>query len=316
MIEMTELHEWMNTDMPVVVKRLEQSILGEFHVETGDSFGFSGCGEVIEILDDLLSIVFPGCYGKETIQLDELTFFLHDQLRHINRRLMKHMKVAFRTRCAGENDCAHRECEMRAQKTLISFIESIPDIRQILIKDIRSAQAGDPAATSLDEIVLAYPFVEAIATHRIAHSLYTLGVPIIPRVMSERAHSHTGIDIHPGAQIGEGFFIDHGTGVVIGETCRIGKNVMLYQGVTLGARSPFDRNGKPRIGEKRHPDVEDDAIIYSNATILGGSTVIGKGSIIGGNTWITESVPPNTFVYRTSQYAESQKMKQVALSGV
>lgn len=307
-----DLHNWMNTEMPETVKRLEQSILEDFHVETGEHFGFSGCNEIIEVLDDLLGIVFPGCYGKETVQLDELTYYLHDKLRHINRRLIKHLKVVFHTKCT-ERSCNHTECDDRARETLVAFINSLPEIRELLINDIRSARAGDPAATSLDEIVLAYPFVEAIATHRIAHQLYALGVPIIPRIMAERAHSRTGIDIHPGAEIAEGFFIDHGTGVVIGETCRIGKNVKIYQGVTLGALSPFDRDGKPKTGQKRHPDVEDDVIIYANATILGGKTVIGTGSIIGGNTWITRSVEPYSFVYRTPQFTESQDVKSVAI---
>jgi serine O-acetyltransferase len=303
-----DLHDWMNTAMPQTVSRLETSILGDFHVETGDYFGYTGCGEIIEILDDLLGVIFPGCYGKEQVELGDLTYYLNDQLRHINRRLVKHLKVVFHTKCR-ERECNHFECDDRARTTLIEFVESLPEIRRLLLSDIRTARESDPAATSLDEIVLAYPFVEAIATHRLAHRLYTLGVPIIPRIMSERAHSHTGIDIHPGAAIEEGFFIDHGTGVVIGETCRIGRNVKIYQGVTLGALSPFDRDGKPKIGQKRHPDVEDNVIIYANATILGGSTVIGKGSVIGGNTWITRSVPPNSVVYRTAQFTDSQETR-------
>ena len=168
----------------------------------------------------------------------------------------------------------------------------------MLLEDISTALAGDPAAYSIDEIVLSYPFIDAVATYRMAHNLYTQGVPIIPRIMSERSHSTTGIDIHPGAMIDPGFFIDHGTGVVIGETCTIGTNVKLYQGVTLGALSPFDRDGIPKKGQKRHPDIEDDVIIYANATILGGETVIGRGAVIGGNTWITRSVPPGATVKR------------------
>ena len=300
------INEWI----PETVARLERSILEEFHVETGEYFGFNGCAEIIEILDDLLSVVFPGCYGSETVRLDELNYYLFDRVRHINRGLITQLKVVFKTKYDG-GDLSDAECDDRAHETLISFIDSLPEIRGRLIKDIRAARAGDPAAKSLDEIVLAYPFVDAVATHRIAHRLYELGVPIIPRFMAERAHSRTGIDIHPGAQVGDGFFIDHGTGVVVGETCRIGHNVKIYQGVTLGALSPFDHEGKPKTGQKRHPDVEDDVIIYANATILGGSTVVGKGSIIGGNTWITESVPPSSYVYRTPQYAESQRVRAV-----
>ncbi|MBQ6673970.1 MAG: serine acetyltransferase, partial [Spirochaetia bacterium] len=189
----------------------------------------------------------------------------------------------------------------RAAQVMEALFKALPQIRATLITDIEAAKKGDPAAESLDEIVFSYPFLEAIATHRIAHELYKENVPIIPRMMSERAHSRTGIDIHPGATIGESFFIDHGTGVVIGETTTIGNRVKIYQGVTLGALSPFDSQGAPLIGKKRHPDIQDDVIIYANATILGGNTVIGKGSIIGGNTWITKSVPPNSLIYNTKE---------------
>jgi serine O-acetyltransferase len=181
------------------------------------------------------------------------------------------------------------------------LMESLPEIRELLLEDVQAAFDGDPAAQYVDEIVLSYPCIEAIATYRLAHMLYEINVPIIPRIMAERAHSRTGIDIHPGAKIGARFFIDHGTGVVIGETTVIGKNVKIYQGVTLGALSPFDKDGKPLKGEKRHPDIEDDVIIYANATILGGKTKIGKGAIIGGNTWITKSVPAGAFIYRTEK---------------
>lgn len=292
-----DLNRWLNASMPATVNRLEESILQEYHVETGDSFGLSGCIEIVEILDDLLAVLFPGCYGKEDIHLDEITYYLNDKLRLISRRLARHLTVVFRYQCRHEHK-KRCECDDRAKDTLVSLIEDLPDIRSVLLQDIDAAKAGDPAAYSLDEIVLSYPFIEAIATHRIAHCLYIQGVPIIPRIMSERAHSKTGIDIHPGAVIGPGFFIDHGTGVVIGETCTIGTNVKLYQGVTLGAVSPFDKEGRPKKGQKRHPDIEDDVIIYANATILGGKTVIGKGSIIGGNAWITRSVPAGSMVKR------------------
>jgi serine O-acetyltransferase len=294
---MTDLNDWLNTTMPDTVKKLEQSIITKYHAETGDYLGLAGCAEVIEILDDLLAVIFPGCYGKERIAIDEIAFYLHDSLRHIARRLVRHLYSVFQYQCHHERT-ERCECTTRSEEILSIFIEALPEIRTILLKDIDTALAGDPAAYSLDEIVLSYPFIEAIATHRLAHNLYTQGVPIIPRIMSERAHSRTGIDIHPGARIQPGFFIDHGTGVVIGETCTIGKNVKIYQGVTLGARSPFDTDGEPRKGQKRHPDIEDDVIIYANATILGGQTVIGKGAIIGGNTFITKSIAPGSVVTR------------------
>ncbi|MEW5816311.1 MAG: serine O-acetyltransferase EpsC, partial [Spirochaetota bacterium] len=235
--------------------------------------------------------------SKEKIAKKELSLYLSDMISHVSYKFLKALKDVFHYKCT-ENNCETCDCDERAQSALRHLLQALPEIRKMLIKDIKAAYAGDPAATSLEEIVLSYPYIEAIASHRIAHILYQEKVPIIPRIMSERSHSLTGIDIHPGAEIGEGFFIDHGTGVVIGETCRIGKNVKLYQGVTLGALSPFDKEGKPKKGQKRHPTIEDDVIIYANATILGGSTVIGKGAIIGGNTWIVKSIPPGAKVYK------------------
>jgi len=180
-----------------------------------------------------------------------------------------------------------------------AFVARLPDVRRLVETDVEAAYEGDPAATSKMEVVMSYPGLYAVTVHRMAHELYRLGVPIIPRIMSEIAHSKTGIDIHPGATIGERFFIDHGTGVVIGETAVIGRNVKLYQGVTLGALS-FDKDpatGALVKGIKRHPNVEDDVVIYAGATILGGETTIGRGSEIGGNVWLKDSVPPNSRVY-------------------
>ncbi len=189
--------------------------------------------------------------------------------------------------------------ERKAKEIVAEFVRALPEIKRLVDSDVEAAYEGDPAATSPMEVVMAYPGLYAVAIHRLAHELYRLKVPIIPRVMSELAHSKTGIDIHPGATIGERFFIDHGTGVVIGETTVIGRNVKLYQGVTLGALS-FDKDpttGALVKGVKRHPNVEDDVVIYAGATILGGNTVIGRGSEIGGNVWLRESVPPFSRVY-------------------
>ena len=178
------------------------------------------------------------------------------------------------------------------------MFDELPAIRALLQTDVEAAYEGDPAATTRDEIILSYPFLEAIATQRVAHLLYRAEVPLIPRMMTEWAHAKTGIDIHPGASIGSHFFIDHGTGVVIGETCRIGAHVKLYHGVTLGARSfAKDEQGRIKKGGKRHPDVEDHVTIYPNATVLGGETVIGRNSTIGGNVFLMHSVPPNSLVY-------------------
>ena len=285
-----EINEWMKKKLPGVVDRLEESILSGFDVESQIGLGLAGRQEIYEVLDDLLAVLFPGSYGKEKITRKEINFYISDLLRHISLKIGRHIKEVFMYRCKKDK-CSNCSCEQRAEEALMHLIESLPRIRAVLLDDIQAAFEGDPAAKYIDEIVLSYPCIEAIATYRIAHLLYELNVPIIPRILSERAHSRTGIDIHPGAKIGPRFFIDHGTGVVIGETTVIGNNVKIYQGVTLGALSPFDKDGKPRKGEKRHPDIEDDVIIYANATILGGETVIGKGAIIGGNTWITKSVP-------------------------
>ena len=184
--------------------------------------------------------------------------------------------------------------ESSADAVVLRFVERLPEVRRRLAEDVEAAFEGDPAAKSFAEIVVAYPSIRAIAVYRLAHELHILGVPVLPRMMTEHAHDRTGIDIHPGAKIGRRFFIDHGTGVVIGETCEIGDNVRLYQGVTLGARSP--RHGESLRGQKRHPTIEDDVTIYAGATILGGETVIGSGSVIGGNVWLMESVPPGSKV--------------------
>jgi len=299
------INEWMNTKLPEIVTALEQSIRKSSIFDSDDGLDLAGRNEIYMVLEDILAALFPGCYSRERVQSGEINFFLTDTIRHICFKLGKHIREVYKYRCLKDK-CTTCNCEERANKALTHLIESLVSIRAILMEDLHAAFEGDPAAQYLDEILLSYPCVEAIATYRIAHLLYELDVPIIPRIMSEYAHSHTGIDIHPGATIGPGFFIDHGTGVVIGETCRIGRNVKIYQGVTLGALSPFDKEGNPRKGQKRHPDIEDDVIIYANATILGGRTVIGRGSIIGGNTWITQSVPPGSQVFSRERNRDNQ----------
>lgn len=290
-----DLNEWMNKKLPKIVDELEIRVASSY-VSVEDGLDLAGRNEIYELLDDILAVLFPSCFSKDKPDRNEVNFFIADMLRHISFKLGKHIREVLKYRCKKEN-CENCDCDKHASDILQQVIESFPELRATLGEDIQAAFEGDPAARYIDEIVLSYPCVEAIATYRIAHLLYDLKVPIIPRIMSERAHSRTGIDIHPGAVIGSRFFIDHGTGVVIGETCTIGKNVKIYQGVTLGAKSPFDKDGNPRKDQKRHPDIEDDVIIYANATILGGHTVIGKGSIIGGNTWIIRSVPPGSHIY-------------------
>lgn len=289
-------NEWMNSRLPVIVDKLEEGILLNSDIHNNEGLDLTGRNDIYEILDNLLAVLFPSCFSKESFDKQETGFFLSDSLRHISFKLNKHIRDVFKYRCKKTN-CDACNCNERANDALIQLVESLPSIRAILMEDIQSAFDGDPAAQFIDEIILSYPCIEAIATYRIAHLLYSIDVPIIPRVMSERAHSRTGIDIHPGAKIGPRFFIDHGTGVVIGETSTIGRNVKLYQGVTLGALSVVDKDGNLKKGEKRHPDIGDNVVIYANATILGGETVIGSNSIIGGNTWIIKSVPPGSKIY-------------------
>ncbi|MFC1584332.1 serine O-acetyltransferase EpsC [Fibrobacterota bacterium] len=294
------MEDWINKALPEITSQLEKNIKSGVHVETEGGLNISGRQAIYDLLDDMLSALFPSVFSAERVPNKDLNFFLGDVLRHVCYKLSKVTREVLEYHCA-KNDCDDCDCENIAEESTRAVMKSLPEIRVRLTEDISSAYEGDPAAGSADEILLGYPCIEAIATYRIAHVLYEMEIPIIPRIMAERAHSKTGIDIHPGARIGKRFFIDHGTGVVIGETCTIGNNVKLYQGVTLGALSPFDKDGKPLKGKKRHPDIQDDVIIYANATILGGETVIGKGSIIGGNTWITRSVPPGEVVYNKNK---------------
>jgi serine O-acetyltransferase len=295
-----DLLEWVNKRVPQIADKLQKNIVAGFYAQDEEGLDLSGRTAIYEVLNDLLAVLFPGFYSKEKVSKKEIKFFVGDQLRHVSLKLGKIIHEIFKFHCKRTN-CRNCTCELQAEIALVKLIESLPDIRTDLMKDIEAAYAGDPAATCVEEIILSYPCIEAIATYRIAHLLYSLDVPLVPRIMSEHAHSRTGIDIHPGADIAPGFFIDHGTGVVIGETTTIGRNVRLYQGVTLGALSPFDKQGHPKRGKKRHPDIEDEVIIYANATILGGNTRIGKGAIIGGNTWITRSVPPGAKVYKEQE---------------
>ena len=261
-------------------------------------FALAGRKAIYHILDELIGVLFPGCHGEDPLPADGATSAVSNRLKDISSMLKEQAEKAFRYQCAFDRckDCG--DCERKAGAAVDSLLASLPEIQETLQEDIAAAYEGDPAAASVMEVVMSYPGLQAIIVHRIAHVLYKSGVPMIPRIMSEHAHSQTGIDIHPGAMIGPRFFIDHGTGVVIGETTVIGRNVKLYQGVTLGAVSfPKDKDGNPIKGIKRHPNVEDNVTIYAGATILGGSTTIGAGSEVGGNVWLTHSVPPNSRVY-------------------
>ena len=270
---------------------------------------------IIEILGDLMELLYPGYHRRQNLHMGNVIYHvgdlvdgLHDKLTQQIARALRHESQRSAQMSSASNQAdspalpqsaENSLCDFEAiaQQKAIQFLRKIPDLRYLLEEDVHAAYQGDPAAKSYHEIVFCYPGLEAITIYRIAHELHLLGVPLIPRIMTEYAHSKTGIDIHPGAQIGHSFFIDHGTGVVIGETCVIGNNVKIYQGVTLGALSfPRDADGKIIRGMKRHPTIEDEVVIYANATILGGDTVIGHHSVIGSNVWLTHSVPPHTVV--------------------
>ena len=248
--------------------------------------------KVIEVLELLIEVLFPGYTGLRTITSSNIGFVIGDILCEVKTTLAEQVKRALCHQCKIKN-CSDCDCPMLAEEATLHLLKQIPRIRQQLKTDIQAAFDSDPAAKSFVEIVLSYPGLAAIATHRIAHELYLKKIPLIPRIMSENAHQKTGIDIHPGAELGEYFFIDHGTGIVIGETAVIGKNVKIYQGVTLGALAPTQ--AESFRGKKRHPTIEDDVTIYAEATILGDVT-IGKGTVIGGNVWIKESVPEGVSV--------------------
>jgi len=253
--------------------------------------------EVVEILKDLREILYPGYGRRQNLHMGNVGVHVGDLIEDLHDRLTVQIARALQHDCAEPVDL-DTDFAAEAQLIAIQFLETLPSIRATLADDARAAFDGDPAARNLDEILFCYPGVSAVTVFRIAHELHRLQVPLIPRMMTEYAHGKTGIDIHPGATIGRRFFIDHGTGVVIGETTEIGVGVKVYQGVTLGALSfPRDEStGELVRGTKRHPTIEDGVVIYANATILGGRTVIGRDSVIGSSAWITRSVAPQTVV--------------------
>ncbi|HEY1601190.1 MAG TPA: serine acetyltransferase [Pirellulales bacterium] len=253
---------------------------------------------IVQVVEDLQEIIYPGYRRQEGLHQGNVGYYvgalvdrLHDRLTTQIGRALRHEAQA---PCGGENDI---DFEALGQATTIQFLKQLPELRRMLALDVQAAYDGDPAVKNPDEVIFCYPGLVAITVYRLAHLLHLLEVPLIPRMMTEWAHSRTGIDIHPGATIGQRFFIDHGTGVVIGETCEIGDQVKLYQGVTLGALSfPTDGDGHIVRGNKRHPTIEDRVIIYANATVLGGQTVVGSDSVIGSSVWLTRSIAPRTTV--------------------
>ena len=253
---------------------------------------------IAEILTRVLDLMYPGYFGRRDLNFENLGEYIARALEDLApqiEREMEHCLCYGREREAGRSEFG--ECAPRGRELTQVFLRRLPDIRRLLVQDVQAAYDGDPAATNLDEVILAYPGVLAVSVYRIAHAIHDLGVPMMARIMTEWAHSKTGCDIHPGAKIGRAFFIDHATGVVIGETSEIGEGVKLYQGVTLGALSlPKDATGHIIRGRKRHPTVEDRSTLYANATVLGGQTVVGADSTIGGSVFLTRSVPPRSRV--------------------
>ena len=277
-----------------VVDHLGDTYLQDDMLANVGDYPLPSLEEVIAILSDLQEVLYPGFFGPWRVDRINYRYYLGTKVNQIYEALSVQVAKSLRHQCVGAHKVCDR-CMRRGREETVAFLHKLPDIRRMLRGDVQAALDNDPAATRVEEIVFAYPGIKAITIYRLAHELYHQDIPILPRIMTEYAHTVTGIDINPGAHIGERFFIDHGTGVVIGETCTIGDNVKIYQGVTLGALSiPRDEGGDLLRGTKRHPTVENDVTIYSGATILGGDTLIGAGSVIGGNVWLTRSIPPGT----------------------
>ncbi len=304
----------LKDQLPQITARLVQTYDDLGTINHLDHCPLPSYDEVIAVIDDLTEILYPGYRRREGLHHGNISYYVGDLIDRLHDRLTTQIGRALRHEAGASRDCPddsdsgdlsdninapeqdHDYDALGQAKTLL-FLDQLPELRSILATDVQAAFDGDPACQSLDEVIFCYPGLEAITVYRFAHLLEELQIPFIPRMMSEWAHRHTGIDIHPGATIGSHFFIDHGTGVVIGETCHIGEHVKIYQGVTLGAVSfPTDSDGQLVRGQKRHPTIEDHVVIYANATILGGRTVIGHDAVIGSNVWLTRSVEPNTTV--------------------
>lgn len=270
---------------------------------------------VIELIEQLRQLLFPGFFSETRLTADNLRYHVGEHLQRVREAMEEQIDHALRYAAnldrEGDGDACDR-CTRRAQRITDAFLEHVPEMRRLIALDVQAAYEGDPACRHTDEAVFCYPGVYAIFVHRVAHELFKAEVPLLPRLMNEHAHSKTGIDVHPGASIGESFFIDHGTGVVVGETAVIGNRVKLYQSVTIGA--PAAHLSQSARGVKRHPTLEDDVVVYANATILGGQTTIGRGCIIGGGVFLTGSVPANHFVYNKAQelkYRSADRLREI-----
>jgi len=283
------------SDLHAVIEALAEAATALTEMPLGQR-EFPSRTALAALVEDVRALLFPGYFGASELKAETLRYHLGARMDRVLHGLADQIQ---RGLMASDPTCG--DCKLRSMDLAQAFLLRLPEVRRRLATDIQAGFEGDPAATSPDEVLFSYPGLLAITNQRLAHELLNLGVPLLPRMMTELAHSVTGIDIHPGAQIGERFFIDHGTGVVIGETCVIGRNVRIYQGVTLGAKSfPLDADGHPVKGVPRHPVVEDDVIIYSNATVLGRIT-LGKGTAIGGNVWLTRSVPAGSVITQANE---------------
>jgi serine O-acetyltransferase len=288
----------LNDRLPGVVDVIVKHISADARMKHLDCGQLPNRQVIVECIEKLRQLVFPGYFGNPELTRQNLPFRIGELVVELSDALYQQVRccLGYRDRISGEGNADQpvQGHDQEAARIVAAFLDRIPAVRDILATDVQAAFDGDPAAKTTDETIFCYPGLLAISVQRLAHELHILGTPLLPRIMTEYAHSLTGIDIHPGAELGSSFFIDHGTGVVIGETTQIGARVKIYQGVTLGALAPA--YGQALRGQKRHPTVEDDVTIYSGATILGGETVIGKGSVIGGNVFITSSVPTANLV--------------------
>ena len=292
--------QWIEKDFPRLMEMMLDQYTKDDDIPGEERKDLPSKQVIVDILNDLLMLLFPSHKSEDKITKSNIKYFLGNTLQSIYSRLAGEVEKSCRYICQITNKCIEPKCQILAQKIISEVMQELPKIKTLLKGDLQAAYDGDPAATSIDEILLSYPCVLAIAAHRIAHELYQRHVPLIPRIMNEYAHSQTGIDIHPGAKIGSSFFIDHGTGVVIGETTEIGNNVKLYQGVTLGALSfPKDERGRIIKGNKRHPTIGNNVVIYAGATLLGEDAIIGDNVVIGANVWITSPISASTKITMT-----------------
>lgn len=294
--------------LPKIIGKIVETYDSEDGINHIEGPNLPSRDRVVEIVINFLNVLFPGYYEKQELSKEDVTSYIWEKIASIYHLLSREVFKSLNSPYGKQED----EKTLSDQSIEITFaiLNKIPHIREKLRGDVSAAYEGDPAAKSLDEIIVSYPGIEAIAVYRVAHELHLLKAPLIPRIMTEYAHSKTGIDIHPGSSIGENFFIDHGTGVVIGETAEIGNNVRIYQGVTLGALGvEKNADGKIKRGKKRHPTIKDNVIIYAGATILGGKTVVGEHSVIGGNVWLTECVPPHTILINKTPELTQIKMR-------